>query len=245
MTTAARPSVTPKRRLNFLLPRERAPKTNTLLFGPPKRGKSTGAATAPGPILFLNAEPPNALDFPRSINPEGHIREWPLLGHQSLSDAWLYLKDGGDGERTVVLDTVGELWRVLVEEKAPVNRPTLQQFGDAGTEIERFCRYLTRDCPMNVVLVCHEQYMDAPGGKMLMPQTGGQKNPMILCSMVDVVGYVTVVEERDKPPRYVAEVVPAPGRYAGHRNGILGQRIDLNIPDWCRRYREFQAPAPR
>lgn len=242
MTTAARPPVTPKRTLNFLTPRERAPKTNVLLFGPPKRGKSTGAATAPGPILYLNAEPPNALDYPRSVSPEGHIREFPMLGHQSLSDAWLYLRDGGGGEKTVVVDTVAELWRVLVEEKSVNTRATLQQYGDVGTEIERFCRFLTRDCPMNVVLVCHEQYMDSPEGKMLMPQTGGQKNPMILASMVDVVGYVSVVEERDKPPRYIAQVQPAPGRYAGHRNGILGQAIDLNISDWCRRYAAFQAP---
>src|SRR5262249_9893322 len=36
---------------------------NFLLYGPPKSGKSTAAATAPGPILWVSAEGPGALAF--------------------------------------------------------------------------------------------------------------------------------------------------------------------------------------
>ena len=43
-----------------------APQTyNVLLYGPPKSGKSTAAATAPGPILWLNAEGAGALGYAR------------------------------------------------------------------------------------------------------------------------------------------------------------------------------------
>jgi hypothetical protein len=45
-----------------------APETfNVLLYGPPKSGKSTAAATAPGPILWVSAEGPGALAYARKI----------------------------------------------------------------------------------------------------------------------------------------------------------------------------------
>lgn len=244
--TVGKPQPLPKRQLAFVTPEQRVAKLNVLLYGPPKRGKSTGAAGAPGPILYLNPEPSNALDFPRHLYGPQKIREFPIRGRQDLVDASLYLRDGGGGEKTVVLDTVGETWRVLVEEitgEAP--RASIQQYGDVGTIIQRFCRFLTRDVPMNVVLVCHEQYQDIPEGTMLLPQTGGKQNPMILCSMVDVVAYVGVEKKKDAPPRYVGQVEPAAGRYAGHRHGILGTVADLDLTDWCERYARLQTPAPK
>lgn len=237
-------TTTPKRRtLAFVAPEARPRKLNALLFGPPKAGKTTGAFSAPGPFLFLNAETADAADFARALYPKKEIREFPLTGFQSLIDASLYLRDGGDGEKTIVVDSIGELWRILVEEVAgDRERASLQQYGDVGTRIERFCRFLTRDCPQNVVLICHEQYMDSPDGRMLMPMTGGQKNPMILCAMASVVGYVGVVTAKDKPPRYVAQVQAGSGRYAGHRGGVLDAVVDLDITDWLARYERAARP---
>jgi AAA domain len=233
----------PKRTLAFVKPEERPDTIAVLLYGPPGTGKSTAAAGMPGPILYLNAESSTALDFARSRGAE--IREFPVTGKQSLIDASLYLRDGGDGERTVVLDPVEDVWRILVEEMAPSGRPTLQQFGDAGTLIERFCRFLVKDAPVNAVFVCHENPMDTGDGILLMPMTGGRKNPQILSALCDVVAYTGVVHQKDKPPRYVAKTEPDERRYAKNRNGILPPVTDLDLAEWHRLYREFSHPSPK
>lgn len=232
MTTTA-----PKRGLTFVTPEARPDTLRVLLFGPPGTGKSTAAAGMPGPILYLNAEASTALDFARSRGAE--IREFPITGKQSLVSASLYLRDGGDGERTVVLDPVEDVWRILVEEMAPTGRPTLQQFGDAGTLIERFARFLCKDSGLNVVFVCHENPMDTGDGILLMPMTGGRKNPQILAAMCDVVGYTGVVQQKDKTPRYVAKVEPDERRYAKNRNGILPPVADLDLAAWHAAYSKF------
>jgi AAA domain-containing protein len=243
MTTTAAPAN--RRSLSFVQPELRQPKLSVLLFGPPKRGKSTGAASAPGPILYVNAEASSALDFPRARFGHDHIREIKFLGKATLNDLALYLREGAEGEQTVVLDTVGEMHRILLEEMAPNGRPSLQQYGDAGTLVERFCRFLTTQAPQNVVLVCHENPMDTGDGIMLMPQAGGRKNPQILCAMADVIGYVGVVAEKDRPDRYIAQVAPDERRYAGNRNDLLGRVADLDLTRWCELYSSFAKPKEK
>ena len=45
---------------------EKLPSTvNVLLYGPAGAGKSTAAASAPGPVMFINLEGPNALHYAR------------------------------------------------------------------------------------------------------------------------------------------------------------------------------------
>lgn len=229
MTTTARRSA-----LAFLDPAAQPTTLAVLLYGPPGTGKSTAAASMPGPVLYLNAESPRALREVRARHEPGHIREFPITGKQSLIDAALYLRDGGDGEKTVVLDPVEDVWRILIEEAAPAGRATLQQFGDAGTQIERFCRFLVKDSGLNVVLVCHENPMDTGDGVVLMPMTGGRKNPQVLAAMCDVVGYTAVIQSKDAPPRYVAQTIPNERRYAKCRGGILPPVADLDLSEWLR-----------
>lgn len=232
-----------KRTLKFVTPESRPSRTAICLYGPPGTGKSTAAAGMPGPILYLNAESSSALDFARSRGAQ--IREFPVTGKQSLIDASLYLRDGGDGEQTVVVDPVEDVWRILVEEMAPTGRPTLQQFGDAGTLIERFARFLVKDADVHAVFVCHENPMDTGDGILLMPMTGGRKNPQILAAMCDVVAYTGVIQSKDKEPRYVAKVTPDERRYAKNRNGILAPVVDLDLAAWTRAYTEFAKSSPK
>lgn len=239
--TVTKPTTT--RKLAFLDPQAREATLRVLLYGPPGTGKTTAACTLPGPILFLNAESSSALDFARSRGVE--VREFPVTGRQTLVDASLYLRDGGDGERTVVVDPVEDVWRILVEEMAPQGRPTLQQFGDAGTLIERFCRFLCKDSGMNVCFVCHENPMDTGDGILLMPMTGGRKNPQILSAMCDVVAYTGVSRQKDGPPRYISLVQPDERRYAKNRNGILSPVTDTNPGEWLDAYRVFAQPAAK
>ncbi len=48
---------------------------NFLLYGPPKSGKSTAAATAPAPIMWVSAEGRNALHYARKSRPAAAPRD--------------------------------------------------------------------------------------------------------------------------------------------------------------------------
>lgn len=216
---------------------------NILLYGQPGVGKSTGALSAPGPILVLNAEGQGGLRFGRKLYGNDHVREVAVVGKKTLDDAYLYLKDGKGGEKTVVIDTVGELYRVLVDEAAGGRTPAIQHYGDAGLIIERFVRAL-RDIDMNVVLVAHEELCETQDGNVLMPMCGGRKLAPKLCAMVDVVAYVGVKPGKDgAPPKFMGQLVSGGGRYAKDRNGGLGATRELNLTEWITTKAAALAPA--
>lgn len=218
--------------LEFVTPSAATPTLNILLYGPPGTGKTVGAVSAPGPVLVLNAEGENALKKAREIHGDQKIREVTVTGKAKLDEAYLHLRDGKGGEKTVVLDTVGETYRILLEEVGG-ERPTLQNYGDVNTMIERFVRAL-RDLSVNVVLVCHEELVadGTTGETMRQPVTGGKKLPAQLMAQVDVVAYAGVVSHEDGSVEYQAQLVPANGRHAKDRSGRLGTVRKVDVTEW-------------
>lgn len=216
--------------MKFVEASERPPTLNVCLYGPGGTGKTVGACSAPGPILVLNAEGPGALRYSREMYGD-KIREVEIEGEDTLDEAFLYLRDGKGKEATVVVDTVGELYGKILENKGGA-RPTLQQYGDTNTKIERFVRAL-RDLPINVVLICHEQVDDGDGEITRRPMTGGKKLPEIIVAQMDVVAYTGVVPAtEDEPAHYKGQLVEAGGRRAKDRTGRLGDFRDLDLTDW-------------
>lgn len=221
--------------LEIVQPGDKARTLDVILFGPPKVGKTTAALSAPGPILVLNTDGPNALGFARRHFGSGKILEVELKGKDQLANALDVLRDGGKvaGQQiqTVVLDNVGEAYRILLEEMTR-GRPNIGQYGDAATMIERWCRHV-RNMPFNLVLVCHEQLMESPDGNILMPQTGARKLPQILCAMVDVIAYCQMSPAQgEKKATFWAQTVSGYGRYAGNRDGFLGASAFTNLDVW-------------
>jgi len=219
-----------------------APETlNVLLYGPPGTGKTCGACSAPGPILVLNAEGPGAIRYARSVYGDA-VREVVVEGGETLDEAYLYLKDGEGGEKTVVLDTIGEMYRTLLEGFGGP-RPTLQNYGDVNTKLERFIRAL-RDLNLNVILVAHEQVDDEGGEVTRRPATGGKKLPEQVMAQVDVVAYTGIVPATDDAPRrYVGQLIEAAGRRAKDRTGALGDIRDLDLSEWIATAAEAMAPS--
>src|SRR6187402_2452551 len=59
--TRGRRSPMPEHQLEFVDPVADDHHLNVFLYGPPKTGKTMGGASAPGPILYLNGDRPNAV----------------------------------------------------------------------------------------------------------------------------------------------------------------------------------------
>lgn len=217
--------------LDFVQPSAVAPTMNILLYGPGGTGKTVNACSAPGPVLVGNAEGESALRFARGKWGDEKIHEKAITCAKDLDDIFVHVRAGCE-EKTLVIDSVGEVYQRLVEELAGSGRASLQNYGDVNTKIERFVRAV-KDLPINVVLIAHEQLDEDDGASIKRPATGGKKLPEKLVAAVDVVGYCAVIPEaEDAPRRYVAQLVEANGRRAKDRSGALGKLRDVDLSEW-------------
>jgi hypothetical protein len=222
---------------------------NVLLFGPPKTGKTTGAATAPGAVLYFNVDLPNATGYAHQRDTEGRVMEPriapPQQGKAPVFDLMTEIAIAAHQKPTrdtVVVDPLGELYRRLLEEQTNrTRRPTLDQRGNATTDVERWCRAMC-EAPVNFVIVAHEMTADkGEEGLISMPFTGSKSGsqsglgPKIM-GMVDVIGFTAAVDVEGKDePEYVAQLVPGKGRQAGSRFSALmagpGYR-PIDLAEW-------------
>jgi hypothetical protein len=223
------------------------PKLNILLYSGPGTGKTTGALSAPGPILYLNAEGPNAAMFARQLHPVGHVREVTVTGADTLREATLHLRAGHDFA-TVVVDSLGAVFQTVLEDMTHGGKPTLPQYGDTTTILERFCREL-RDLPVNVVLVAHEiPVKDEETGILERLPFTGTSNPQLgvkLIAQMDIAGYCgrSAPAEDGGKPRYLAQLFNGGGRRGKDRTAVLGDSRPLDLSEWIDTYNRAISPA--
>lgn len=234
--------------LDFVDPADHPPVLNVMLYGPPGSGKTTGALSAPGPILYVNSEGPNAAMFARRLYPDTAIREITVSGGDVLNEALLYLREPGCDIKTVVLDSLGAIFQAVLEGYTGGGKPTLPQYGDTSTALERFARAL-RDLSVNLVLIAHEQPVkDETSGEFERLPYTGTSNPAMgvkLMAQADVVGYTGRLEPDDEhtEPRYVAQLIPAGGRHGKDRTNELGDFPELDLSSWVDKYTRAVKPA--
>jgi hypothetical protein len=211
---------------------------NILLYGPPKTGKTVGAASAPGPILYANAERPNATRYARKLHGD-KIKEVKVEGLATMIGIIEEVQANPDKWETVVIDPLADFYRILLEGlSGRALSPQIQIYGDAGVHMERFCRSLC-DAPVNAVFVAHElkEKDEDSGGFDYLPlsttKSGSPTFSAKLMAMVDVIGYTGIVPgENDEPPVYLAQLVASKGRKGGDRFGALGKSREVNISEW-------------
>jgi hypothetical protein len=82
------------------------------LAGEPGDGKTIAAASAPAPILVLNADRPSAWEVARRRFPGKDIRETRYIDHTSLDEVYRYLKTATD-IATLVIDPWSNIYDQL------------------------------------------------------------------------------------------------------------------------------------
>lgn len=220
---------------------------NLIAYGHPGSGKSTFAATAPGPIIWVNLEGAGALAYARKTAAKRgteilEVRVKDGDHAQSvLDDVYKHVHNGVDPKpRTVVIDTLGKLREAILRDLAGKAQPTLPQFGIAANKIGNFVRIM-RDEPVNLVLLAHADVQDSDEGERLVRPMIGGKLTDTLPAEVDVVAYCVALRE-EKGIRYVGQLVEAKGRVAKDRSGGLGAIRGLDLTEWLTVYRDALTP---
>lgn len=236
--------------LTFETPPDTPDTFNVLLYGPPKSGKSTAAATSPGPILWVSAEGPGALAYARKIATQRDTtilevrisRQTPDV-REVLREVIRHVKAGADPVPvTVVVDTLAKLRESLIRQiVVPGAKNSIQQFGEVARILREFVQTM-RDLPVNLVLIAHQNVEDAEGERIVRPLIGGALTEEIP-GEVDVIAYThSFKDEESGERRYVGQLVEAKSRIAGDRSGGLGSVRDLDLSEWLGAYRAALAP---
>lgn len=218
-----------------------------VIHGEPGAGKSYFGSTAPSPRLILDAE--GGSKFIRSN--KRRVTWKPLDGPPPEVDgtwdacfvdvfdwkeiyaAYQYLAAGMHGFKSIIIDSLTEAQKRLVDEVAGVDQPTLQDWGTIGRHFEdiiRKFRDLTRHTthPLNVVMLCLSHLRDGETRPFLKGQL-----ELALPAFVDVVGYLyTQVSTTDgnQLDRFML-ISPANKIIAKDRTAVLNDEYGMVVPN--------------
>jgi hypothetical protein len=207
-----------------------------ILYGPAKQGKTTGALSAPKPILYVNADRKSAGRFARRHHGADGILEVEFKGRPTMELVERKARTNEEGFKTIVVDTGGRAFDRVMQDIAGLS-PQIQHWGQVQTLFERWIAALCRS-GLNFVLVCHEGIDDQEDEPLRQPQIGGKKFPAKVMGLVEVIGYCGFVEGGTSeegetvPDRYMAQLVQRNGRRAGDATGVLGKTRELDLSEW-------------
>ena len=190
-------------------------KFNCILYGAPGAGKTTCAATAPGPVLFLDCD--QGLLALQNPDPE-IIKKLGIklddLYFESITsyDEMVEVIKKVSNEcktqpgwwGTVVLDNLTELQRVLLTDLLRQSDRTVPQLQDWNVMLLRMQAIVrtVRNLPVNSIFIAHERESD----KAIGPALSGRIEEE-LPGYVDLMARYTVLEKPDPNNKDVTKTI--------------------------------------
>lgn len=217
---------------NSLDPAEK-PSILMVVYGEGGVGKTTFAATAPRPII---ADCENGSKY---FGLRGIEADVALI--ESWGDMQEFLEVAlTDKYDTVIIDPIGELMEKLIRymiSKADSKlvqkdgNPTMAGWGWLKQTMRTFLKVM-RDSGKNIVIVAHVQEKDDEGRVIKRPMVATKLSEELV-NLVDVVGYMTTVNDADTgDTKRVIIVDPSSDKFvAKDRTGRLGRYIE---PDFTK-----------
>lgn len=207
-----------------------------VIHGESGAGKSYFAGTTPAPRLILDAEGGSRFIKanrrkktwdPNEGPPPEYDGTWdavvvPIRDWVTMDAAFNHLNNGNHPFRSVVVDSLTELQKRLVDAVAGTDQPTLQQWGIIGRHFEDMIRRL-RDLTFHekkpieaVILLCLSHLRDNETRPFLKGQI-----ELTLPAFVDVVGYLYADAAGDGSIAHRMLLVPANNIIAKDRTAAL------------------------
>jgi hypothetical protein len=213
-----------------------------VIHGEPGVGKSTLAASAPGPVLVLDAEGGFRFIKGRKIRwdpvtePVPEAGDWdycivPVMEWATVHAAHKVLQSGQHPFNAVVLDSLTEIQKRLVDNVAGVEQPSQQQWGQILRSMEDFVRKL-RDLTFHpitpvqaVIFLCLTHHRDG----VFRPFVKGSLE-LSLPAFVDMVGYLYTQTDASGGIERVLLIQPTSEFEAKDRTGVLTETYGSAIP---------------
>jgi hypothetical protein len=218
-----------------------------VIHGESGAGKSYFGGTAPGPRLILDAE--GGSRFIRSNKrrttwspltepPPEADGTWDacfvnVFDWKEIYAAYQWLASGKHGFKSVIIDSLTEAQKRLVDDVAGVDQPTLQDWGTIGRHFEDVIRKfrdltLHKTNPVNVIMICLSHLRDGETRPFLKGQL-----ELSLPAFVDVVGFLYTQQsqtEGNKLDRLML-ISPANKIIAKDRTAVLTDQYGLVVPE--------------
>jgi len=200
-----------------------------LVYGQGGVGKTTFGATSPKPLL-LDCENGSKYFGLRGIELDVvQIKRFDDVRDKEL----ITLIESSNDYESIIIDPIGELMEKLIESiKNSGNKKfvqydgslTMSGWGEAKDRMRRFMKFL-RDSGKNILLIAHiEEKMDEE--RMIKRPMIATKISEELVNLVDIVGFMTVVQ-KDNEDKRVIMVDPSSDKYtAKDRTGQLEKYIE-------------------
>ena len=199
-----------------------------MVYGEGGVGKTTFGASAPSPII---ADCENGAKYfgLRGIKTNvALIEKWG-----DLKELLEFIKDPKNKIETIVIDPIGELmdklkrYMIAIGDTKLVQKdgsPTMAGWGWMKKTMKDFIKIL-RDTNKNVILVAHLEEVKDEERVIKRPKIETKISDDIV-NMVDVVGYMTVIQDEGQAKRIII-VDPGNDKYtAKDRTGQLGKIIE-------------------
>jgi len=182
---------------------------NALIYGHSGTGKTGLAATAPSP-LFIDLENGAPVTVKAVGNKDARVVQCEDIA--DVREVFKFLKAGDHGFKTVVIDPLWELQRMMMEEvqikypaKRAFNRVSTMQDWQLVTEDFRKMFEAFRSLPMHTVMIAHAQSRQHEED-VVEPLLQGKSMLSFAIRSMDLLGYMRIGFD-DKEETSVRELI--------------------------------------